>query len=100
MFSEILSYPEYKREMIGDVRCSPGRFACGHLYDAAAERPDITGPPVTVSSENFRRHEGDRSLKLSLELSRHRGFRHHPGCSSEVCNTEMVAGVVHQQVGT
>ena len=94
--SKILPYPEYKREMIGNIRCSPWRFACDHLNDAAAEGPDITGPAVAVSSENLRRHEGDCSLKLSLELSRHGGLWHHPGCSSKVCNTEVVARVVHQ----
>ena len=72
--SKIFPYPEYKREMIGNIRCSPWRFACDHLNDAAAEGPDITGPAVAVSSENLRRHEGDCSLKLSLELSRHGGL--------------------------
>ena len=86
--------------MIGDIRGSPGRFARGHLNDAAAEGPDITGPPVAVSSQDLRSHEGDCSLKLSLELPRHGGFRHHPGGGSEVCNAEVMAGVVHQQVCT
>ena len=54
ILNEALAYSEYKREMIGDVRCTPGWLPSGHLYDEAAKAPDVTATAVVVPTEHLK----------------------------------------------
>ena len=53
---QAMTYPEYEGEVVGDVGGPPGWLASGHLYDEAAEAPDVAGAPVVVPSQHL--HQG------------------------------------------
>ena len=55
--------------MVGYVLCPPGRFGGGHLYDGAAEGPDVAGPAVAVPPQHLRGHERYRTHQVTLELT-------------------------------
>ena len=86
--------------MIRHIGGSPGRFARGHLYDGAAQGPDVTRAAITVASEDLGRHERDGALELALELTRNCRLGHHPRCSSEISDSQVMTRGINQQVCT
>lgn len=86
--------------MVGHVRLVPRGLGRSHLYDAAPEGPDVAGPPVVLPSEDLRSHEGDRALKLALELGGDGGEGGHAGGGPKVPDLQVVAARVHQEVCT
>ena len=86
--------------MIGHIRGPPRRLRCGHLDDAGPDGPDVAGPAVAVSPQNLRRHEGDGALQLPLELAGNGRLGGQEGGGAEVGDAQVVAGGVHEQVGT
>ena len=86
--------------MIGNIGGAPGRFSRGHLYDGAAQGPDVTRAAVTVASEDLGRHEGDSALELALELTGNCRLGHHPRRRSEISDSQVMTRGVNQQVCT